>query len=115
MRRTISAQRRHIAALKKQVSALQGELELMKLTRQSEATPAPEGLRFRAQGLKSLRRRLGLGADGFGKLVGVSAQTVYNWESKKSAPDKENLAAVARVRSYGKRQAAAQLKLLAKS
>ena len=114
MRRTISTQRRHLAALKKQLVAVEKELDLLKLTRKSaDEAPSPDGLRFRAQGLKTLRSRLQLGAEAFGKLVGVSGQTVYNWESKKSTPDKNNLAAIARVRGFGKRQAAAHLQALA--
>jgi hypothetical protein len=36
-------------------------------------------VRFVADGLKSQRSRLGLSAADYGRLVGVSAQSVYNW------------------------------------
>jgi DNA-binding transcriptional regulator YiaG len=112
VRSTVAMQRRHIAALRKQVGELQKELQTLKLAGQRGQQPSSsKPVRFRAQGLKSLRRRLGLGADDLGTLVGVSAQTIYNWEAKKSAPGKDNLAALARVRAYGKRQARAQLSL----
>jgi DNA-binding transcriptional regulator YiaG len=39
-----------------------------------------------------------------GTLVGVSAQTIYNWEAGKSRPRQQQLAALAAVRGMGKRQ-----------
>jgi DNA-binding transcriptional regulator YiaG len=47
-----------------------------------------------------------------GTLLGVAAQTVYNWEAGKSRPRQQQLAAIAAVRKTGKRQLKA---LLAKS
>jgi len=41
--------------------------------------------------------------------VGVSAQTIYNWEAEKSRPRRQQLAAIASVRKLGKRQIQAQL------
>lgn len=61
-------------------------------------------MRFVAKVLKSHRTRLGLSADGFGKLAGVSAQSVYNWEQGKSIPGPKQLAVVAALRSMGKRE-----------
>jgi DNA-binding XRE family transcriptional regulator len=39
-------------------------------------------MRFVAKGFKSLRQRLGFSAAQIGKLLGVSEQSIYNWESK---------------------------------
>jgi DNA-binding transcriptional regulator YiaG len=44
-----------------------------------------------------------------GALVGVSAQTVYNWEAGKSRPRQQQLAAIAAIRKLGKREAQARL------
>ena len=37
-------------------------------------------------------------------LLGVSAQTVYNWESGNSRPSKLQMARIAAVRKMGKRE-----------
>jgi DNA-binding transcriptional regulator YiaG len=42
--------------------------------------------RLRIDGLKAHRTRLGLSAKDYGKLLGVSSLTVYNWENGKSKP-----------------------------
>jgi DNA-binding transcriptional regulator YiaG len=45
-------------------------------------------------------------------LVGVSAQTIYNWEAEKSRPRASQLTAIVAVRGLGKRQAKARLQEL---
>ena len=55
------------------------------------------------------RERLGLSADDFGKLLGVSAQSIYNWEHENARPRAEQLANVAALRGIGKREAKARL------
>ena len=72
--------------------------------------PASEpgtALRFSAKSLASQRRRLGLSADAIGLLVGASGQSVYNWEAGAARPRVSHLAAIAALRTLGKKQAAA--------
>ena len=45
-------------------------------------------------------------------VVGVTGQTVYNWEQGKSKPRDEQLAALVAVRELGKREAVNRLELL---
>ena len=77
-------------------------------TRQ-EPPEAAQGLRFRVAGFASLRKKLGLSAAEMGQLIGVSAQSVYHWETGKSRPRAAQLAAIAAVRKLGKREVAARL------
>ena len=70
---------------------------------EQEASPA-QGLRFRVAGFASLRKKLGLSAAEMGKLIGVSAQSVYHWETGKSRPRAAQLASIAEVRKLGKRE-----------
>ena len=70
---------------------------------------AGQGLRFRVGGFASLRKKLGLSAADMGKLIGVSAQSVYHWETGKTRPRASQLAAIAAVRKLGKREVAARL------
>ncbi len=70
-------------------------------------------VRFVAKGLRSTRERLGLSQADFGKLVGVSAQSIYNWESEKARPRGAQIAKLAALRGIGKREAAERLNQLA--
>ena len=65
--------------------------------------------RFSAKGLRSMRTRLGLSADQLAKLLGVSMQSVYNWERKVAVPRASQIAAIAALRSIGKREALQRL------
>jgi DNA-binding XRE family transcriptional regulator len=79
------------------------------------APPPPQeakGVRFSARSVKAQRARLGLSAKDFGRLVGVSALTVYSWESGKSRPRKKQLAGLAAVRRLGKREARKRLEMI---
>jgi DNA-binding transcriptional regulator YiaG len=76
------------------------------------ATPDAEGRRFRADGVKSHRAKLGLSALDYGRLVGVSGLTIYHWEGGKSRPRRQQLAKLAAIRGLGKREAIKRLALL---
>lgn len=117
VRKASAAYRREIAALKRKLAALERQAAaLAKQTtkRVPEATAADSDrpLRFVAKGLVSLRARLGLSAGDFGRLVGVSDQSIYHWEQGKTTPRKAQLAALASLRGIGKREAAARLAAL---
>lgn len=113
--RKASGQYRHdIAALKRQVAALERQVALLQRSRGHAAPASPDGageqkFRFVAKGLKSQRNRLGLSAEGYGRLVGVSAQSVYNWEQGHTTPRPAQLQRIAALRSIGKRDAQARL------
>lgn len=103
-RADIAALERHILALEatvKKLSKAPSTLEIKK-----EPTKA---LRFRAGGFATLRKKLELCAEQMGKLINVSAQTVYHWEAKKSRPRASQLPAIADARKLNKKQARAKL------
>ena len=112
--------RRDIAKLKRQVSNLQGKVTLLE-KQLLKNIPAPvssadvQGVRFTARGLRSQRKRLGLSAADYGRLVGVAAQTIYNWETGLSRPRRQQLPALASIRPMGKREAHARLEQLTRS
>lgn len=116
LKKASAQQRAHIAALRRQVEGLERALkQATKVQRRSQASPAPSesaespGLRFRASGLASHRNRLGLSAADFGKLIGVSGQSVYKWEAGEVKPRRAQLEAIAAVRKMGRREALARL------
>ena len=108
-----SAHRRQLAALKRQVQQLERQVSALRrgVTRTArEPEAADDGaFRFSAKGLKSLRARLGLSAEDFGKLIEVSGQTIYSWETQKTKPRARQLPAIAGLRKIGKREAQAKL------
>ena len=109
--------RRDLAKLKRQVSNLQRRIPLLeKQMLQSVSAPVNDadtkGVRFTAKGLSSQRKRLGLSAADYGKLVGVTGQTIYSWENGLSRPRKQQLPVLASIRPLGKREARARLEQL---
>ena len=108
-----SSQYRHdIAELKREIVTLKRQVALLQ---RRNTSPAPaigsqgKKIRFVAKGLRSQRSRLGLSAEDYGKLVGVSGQSVYNWEQGYSIPRSQQVVAIAALRSIGKREAVARL------
>jgi len=122
LKKALSAQRSEVSALKKRVQELERHVARPNKSHRiaPEATPAAEdqagegaGLRFRAGGMAANRKRLGLSAADFGKLVGATGQSVYAWEAGKSRPKPENLSAIAALRGVGKREVTERLAALA--
>ncbi len=109
-RRDIAQLKRHAAALSKQVAYL--ERQERKRVSKGTTGVSIEGKRFSARGLKAHREKEGFSAAEYAKLVGVSAQTIYNWEQGKSRPRDEQLASLVAVRGWGKREAVKRLELL---
>ncbi len=116
VKKASAAYRRDIAALKRQVQTLQRtSTVLSKRTAAVGAAPATlpdRPVRFVAKGLRSLRTRLGLSAKQLAVLLNVSEQSVYNWETKKATPRKEQLAAIIGMRDLGKREVQQRLDAL---
>jgi DNA-binding transcriptional regulator YiaG len=111
--RAVTQYRRDIAALKRQIRSQDKQLKLLQVrTPQAAAEASGEpnnGVRFSARSAKAQRRRTGLSAADYARLVGVSALTIYNWEQGKSRPRKEQFVALIALRGIGKRQALARL------
>jgi DNA-binding transcriptional regulator YiaG len=119
LKRASAQYRRDIAALKRQVAELQRNVApLEKQVHRTAPSQTPEvdadRVRFSAKGLRSQRQRLGLSAANYGKLIGVTGQTIYSWESESSRPRREQVAKIASLRSLGKREAEARLAQLQK-
>ncbi len=119
-RRSTAQHRRDIATLKRQVAQLQRQVTQLShkvlgapLAVSSDA--APKRVRFAAKGLRSQRTRLGLSQADLGMLLGVSAQSIYNWESESAYPRDEQLAKLVALRGIGKREAGERLKQLGRS
>ena len=109
-RRDIAEMKRQIQSLKKSVAFL----ERQEKKRLGQLPPAEKlkGARFSARGVQVHRERIGLSANKYAKLVGVSEQTIYNWEAGSSKPQAKQLAALVAVRGLGKREAMKRLEMM---
>jgi DNA-binding transcriptional regulator YiaG len=110
----VSQYRRDIAELKRLVREQKKQIVRFAAAAQNREQPASEedpldGVRFSARSVRAQRQRLGLSAEDYGRLVGVSGLTIYNWEHEKARPRKAQLAALVAVRGIGKREAIQRL------
>ena len=106
--------RSDIAKLKKLLGQQDKKIRLLSKQTQQQGQPQAEenpleDVRFSARSVKAQRQRLGLSALDYGKLVGVSPLTIYNWERGSTKPRQAQLAALVAVRGIGKREALAKL------
>ena len=117
LKKTAAQNRSSMAELKRRVLAL--ERVVKQLTRNAadvaaNSAPADSDIttpqvRFSASRLAAHRRRLALSANDFGRLMGVSAQSIYKWENGVVRPRAGQLQALASVRGLSKQQAKARL------
>ena len=123
LRKANAQYRRNIAELKRRVAGLEKKVAFLEKQTVSDArggvggsmggaTKDAEGIRFSAAWVKKHREKIGFSQKDYGVLVGVSALTIYNWESERTRPRNEQLVALAAVRKLGKREAEARWEVL---
>jgi DNA-binding transcriptional regulator YiaG len=114
LKKAQTTHRAEIADLKRRIASLEAVVRRLGKTSAQSASPAkeedePQGLRFRADGFASLRKKFGVSAAQMALLLGVSNQSVYHWETGKSKPRAAQLQAIAAVRKLGKKEVAERL------
>jgi DNA-binding transcriptional regulator YiaG len=122
IRKPSGATRKALADLKRRVAALEKAVKQANAALAKIPVPQPEpaaGKRnwISGKGVKSLRRRLGLSQEAFAKLVGVTPNAVYVWESKPGMlrMRETTKAAVMAVRGLGAREAKVKLAEMGKA
>ena len=121
LKKATANHRSEIAALKRRVTEAERKPRAAQPKSSSSAAPAandastPEGLRFSAKGLLAHRSRLGLSAAELGLLLGVSTQTIYNWEGGKVRPHCKLLPTLVALRTVGKKATTAHLEEIKKA
>jgi DNA-binding transcriptional regulator YiaG len=106
-RRDIAGLKRHASELKSEVARLERRVGKDVALQITEADSAK--VRFAAKSVISQRRRLGISAANYGKLIGVTGHTIYKWEHGTSRPRRAQLSAFASIRRLGKTEALARL------
>lgn len=113
LRKANALQRQQLIALKREVADLRKASRTSRIrTTDVVETTSSTASRFSAKGLKSTRAKLGLSASDFGKLIGASGQSVYNWEAGKAVPRAAQREKLTALRGLGKREALRRLELL---
>jgi len=117
--RAAAQHRREIARLKRQLRDLERRIAYVQRKSSKVASEPAAGAelngstRFSARSVRAQRRRTGLSAADYAKLVGVSPLTIYNWEHNKARPRHQQFAALVALRGIGKREAHAKLSEMA--
>ena len=106
-RRDIAELKRHASELKSEVARLERQVGKHVAPQITEAGSAK--VRFAAKSVVSQRKRLGISAADYGKLIGVTGHTVYKWEHGTSRPRRAQLSALASTRRLRKTEALARL------
>jgi len=124
LRKVALQQRSDIAALKKQLKALQTQTNQLGRARAESARSTPPAsaagagaqrgkpgrkVVFTAERLKTQRARLGLTQEQMAKLLGVSSLSIWKWESGGAAPRASRVPKVLELLALGKREALARL------
>jgi DNA-binding transcriptional regulator YiaG len=117
VRKQAAQYRRDIADLKRQIADLNREVRFLRMQEKRRIVEEPdkgdgENVRFSPGWVKKHREKLGLSADKYAKLVGVSGLTIYNWEQGKSRPQAKQRAAWGEIRHLRKREAMKRLEML---
>lgn len=111
--KTVAMHKKEIAQLKKEVASLTKKLDRVSSggggrSTQAAASDEPK-TRFSPAWLAKHREKLELSAADYGRLVGVSALSIYKWEKGETNPRAKQREALAAVRGLGKREAVRQL------
>lgn len=115
LKKTVAQYRSQLAQLKRRLQALEQQVRRQSrgggraAAAESQDEDSGPSLRFSAKGLATQRKRLGLSAASVARILGVSALSVYKWESGKTRPRARQLEAIASLRKMGKREAQARL------
>lgn len=126
LRKTSSSQRTAMAALKKEVKSLEGQLKQLGRTLRRASSQATgtktrtEGKReasgkpgrkvtFTADRLKASRARLGFTQQQMAQLLGVSSLSIWKWESGSAAPRASRVPIILERLALGKRAALAAI------
>lgn len=118
LKKTNSQHRSLIAQLRREIAALQKELRQVSRERvaaANETKALDRKHRFSATRLAAHRAKFGLSAADYGKLTGVSGNTIYLWEQGKSRPKPEQVQQLGILKGMSRKAALAQLEQIKSS
>lgn len=116
LRKAVAGHRHEIAKLKRKNLELERALRSLGRSETRKDGKTAQGdhesgsrVRFSPAWLKALRKRFGISAEDFGKLIGMSGQSIYNLEQGKYPAKKDVAVRIASLRGLSKKQVAETL------
>jgi DNA-binding transcriptional regulator YiaG len=106
LRKLVTALRRRIAEQRRLMAEMERAAKRsIASARKTVAAPSEDPqIRFSPQWVKAHRKKLGVSRRVYAKLVGVSAQSIFGWETGRTRPRRKALESWRRMRTMGKRQ-----------
>ena len=106
IRKVVAALRRRVAQQKRLIAELLRSAKRSMKTVRTADVPEAQGsqIRFSPQWVKKHRKKLKMSRRLYANLVGVSAQTIFGWETGRARPRRGALEAWRKIRSMGKRE-----------
>ncbi len=105
MARTNVALKRQVPHLEKTVARLEAEAKARQLKGVQKGAKDTKGARLGPRSIAAQRKRLKLSRKDFGQLVGVTANSIYLWETGEVSPKEKSRAAVIGLRGMGVKEA----------
>jgi DNA-binding transcriptional regulator YiaG len=111
VRKLVAELRRRVARQRKQIAELERRSRRSARSQRVAEAPAAEGsqIRFSPAWVIKHRKKLKMSRRVYAKLVGVSAQSIFGWETGRARPRRQALESWRRVRGMGKRELTALL------
>ncbi len=103
--RTNAALKRQVPHLEKTVAGLEAEAKARKLEGVQTGAKDTKGARLGPTSIAAQRKRLKLSRKDFGELVGVTANSIYLWETGEVSPKEKSRAAIIGLRGMGVKEA----------
>ncbi len=103
--RTNATLKRTVPQLEKTVARLEAEAKTRQLEGVQKGTKDTKGTRLGPRSIAAQRKRLKLSRKDFGQLVGVTANSIYLWETGEVSPKEKSRAALIGLRGIGVKEA----------
>ena len=106
LRKLVAGMRRRIAQQRKLIAELERNARRSgNSARTAEASASEESqIRFSPEWVKAHRKKLKMSRRVYAKLIGVSAQSIFGWETGRTRPRRRALELWRKIRSMGKRE-----------
>jgi len=111
VRKLVAELRRRVAQQRRLIAELERRSRRGARSERAEEAPADEGsqIRFSPAWVTKHRKKLKMSRRVYAKLVGVSAQSIFGWETGRARPRRRALESWRRIRGMGKRELTALL------
>jgi len=111
VRKLVAELRRRVAQQRRLIAELERRSRRSSRSERAAVAPAAEGsqIRFSPAWVTKHRKKLKMSRRVYAKLIGVSAQSIFGWESGRTRPRRGALESWRRIRGMGKRELTALL------